>query len=64
MRTTLDLPADLLADAMQATRAETKTAVIVLALQELVRKAKIADLKKYRGKIDLAIDLDQLRARK
>lgn len=64
MRTTLDLPENLLADAMKATNTETKTAVIVLALQELVRKAKIVDLKKYRGKIDLDIDLDKLRDRK
>ncbi len=64
MRTTLDLPEDLLADAMEVTNTDTKTAVIVLALQELIRKAKIADLKKYRGKIDLDIDLDKLRERK
>jgi Arc/MetJ family transcription regulator len=64
MRTTLDLPEALLADAMKATNTDTKTAVIVLALQELVRKAKISDLKKYKGKIDLDIDLEKLRDRK
>jgi Arc/MetJ family transcription regulator len=64
MRTTLDLPEDLLADAMKATHAGTKTAVIVLALQELIRKTKIVDLKRYRGKIDLEIDLGKLRARR
>lgn len=63
MRTTLDLPESLLADAMKATNTGTKTAVIVLALEELVRKAKITDLKKYKGKIDLDIDLDKLRDR-
>jgi len=63
MRTTLDLPEKLLNEAMQITRTRTKTGVIVLALQELIRKSKISDLKKYRGKIDLEIDLDELRDR-
>ncbi len=53
MRTTLDLPEKLLNEAMKITRTGTKTGVIVLALRELIRKSKIADLKKYRGKIDL-----------
>ena len=44
MRTTLDLPENLLIEAMRITHTETKTAVIVLALEELIRKAKIAEL--------------------
>ncbi|MEE9494531.1 MAG: type II toxin-antitoxin system VapB family antitoxin [Gammaproteobacteria bacterium] len=63
MRTTLDLPEKLLNEAMKLTRTGTKTGVIVLALRELIRKSKIANLKKYRGKIDLDIDLDELRDR-
>lgn len=63
MRTTLDLPEKLLNEAMKITSTGTKTGVIVLALQELIRKSKITDLKKYRGKIDLDIDLDKLRDR-
>ncbi len=63
MRTTLDLPESLLRDAMKMTRMETKTGVIVLALKELIRKAKIQDLKQFRGQIDLKVDLDKLRQR-
>jgi len=63
MRTTLDLPEDLLNEAMKVTHTNTKTAVIVRALQELVRKSKISDLKKYRGKIELDIDLNEIRDR-
>ena len=63
MRTTLDLPEDLLNEAMKASHSDTKTAVIIEALEELVRKSKISDLKKYKGKIDLAIDLDKIRDR-
>lgn len=63
MRTTLDLPEALLNEAMKATHTSTKTAVIVRALEELVRKSKIAELKKYKGKIDLDIDLTEIRDR-
>jgi Arc/MetJ family transcription regulator len=63
MRTTLDLPENLLNEAMRVTHAETKTAVIVLALEELIRKSKISDLKKFKGKIELNINLDEIRAR-
>jgi len=63
MRTTLDLPENLLNEAMKVTHTETKTAVIVKALEELVRKSKITDLKKYKGKIDLDINLNEIRDR-
>lgn len=63
MRTTLDLPRELLEEAMQLTHTDTKTAVIVMALEELIRRARISDLKKYRGKIQLDMDLDTLRCR-
>lgn len=63
MRTTLDLPEKLVNEAMKLTHAETKTAVIIRALEELIRKSKISELKKYKGKIDLDIDLDEIRGR-
>jgi len=64
MRTTLDLPEKLLSDAMKITHTRTKTGVIILALKELIRKSKITGLKKYRGKFDLEVDLDELRDRR
>jgi Arc/MetJ family transcription regulator len=63
MRTTLDLPESLLNEAMLLTHTSTKTAVIVKALEDLVRKNKISELKKYKGKIDLEIDLNNIRDR-
>ena len=63
MRTTLDLPENLLNEAMKVTNTSTKTGVIVKALEELVKKSKISDIKKYKGKIDLDINLDELRDR-
>ncbi|MFN2436343.1 MAG: type II toxin-antitoxin system VapB family antitoxin [Desulfotignum sp.] len=64
MRTTLDLPEDLLNEAMQVTNIRTKTKVITLALEELVRKSKISALKQYKGKVTLDINLGVLRDRK
>lgn len=64
MRTTLDLPEELLAEAMKITDTKTKTKVIITALENLVRKSKISDIKRYKGKIDLDIDVSDLRDRK
>jgi len=63
MRTTLDIPEDLINEAMKTTRISTKTKVIVTALEGLIRKSRISDLKKYKGTVDLDIDLDVLRER-
>jgi len=63
MRITLELSENLLNQAMKATHVNTKTGVIVFALEELVRKSKIIELQQYKGKIDLAIDINTLRSR-
>ncbi len=63
MRTTLDLPEDLIQKAMSLAHIKTKTQVITLALQELIRKSELSDLKKFKGKIDLNIDLNKIRDR-
>ena len=63
MRTTLDLPEDLVTEAMQVTSTSTKTAVIIRALEELIQKEKLQALKSFKGKIDLEIDLETLRNR-
>ncbi len=64
MRTTLDLPEDLLNAAMKASHIATKTQVIITALEELIRKSKLAELKNFKGQIDLDIDLDKIRGRR
>ena len=63
MRTTFDLPIDLLDEAMKATHIKTKTKVIIIALEELIRKSKISELKEFKGKVDLDIDLNTIRGR-
>jgi Arc/MetJ family transcription regulator len=49
MRTTLDLPEDLLIEAMKTTKIETKTKVIITTLEELIRKVRISELKANKG---------------
>lgn len=63
MRTTLDLPEALIEEAMALTHIRTKTDVIKTALQNLIQKEKIKDLKNFYGKVDLKIDLNTLRNR-
>lgn len=53
MKTTLNLPEELLLDAMKATNIKTKTKVIIIALEDLIRKNKISELKNFKGKVAL-----------
>ena len=63
MKTTLDLPDELMEEAMHTLNIKTKTEVIIVALQELIKKNKVAELRAYKGKINLDIDFDLLRNR-
>jgi hypothetical protein len=63
MRTTLDLPETLINEAMALTHIGTKTDVIKVALQNLIQREKIRDIKTYYGKINLDIYLDAIRNR-
>jgi len=64
MRTTLDLPSSLLNEALKVSHQKTKTAVIIAALEDFLRKNRIQGLKRFRGKVDFDIDLNTLRDRK
>ena len=64
MRTTLDLPEDLVREAREVTGLGSKTETIVYALKEVVRRHRIEALKAMFGTIDIAIDLDKTRGRR
>jgi Arc/MetJ family transcription regulator len=51
MRTTLDLDAELLAEAARATGATTKTALVELGLRALVEQAARRRLAALRGRV-------------
>lgn len=63
MRTTIDIPEELIKEAMRVTKASTKTEVIKKALYNIIQKNKIKSLKNYKGKIDLDINLNIVRDR-
>ena len=63
MRTTLDLPEDLVAEAMEVTKSKSKTELIKIALENIIVKEKVKKLKNYYGKVSLDIDLDMVRER-
>ena len=63
MRTTIDIPEDLINEAMRVTQSPTKTELIKNALYNIIQKNKIKSLKNYKGKIDFNIDLNVVRDR-
>ena len=63
MRTTLDIPENLISEAMKVTKARTKTEVIKFALENIIQKNKLKKIKSYRGELELDINLDLLRKR-
>lgn len=63
MRTTLDVPRDLLEEARRLMGFKTKTDTVVLALQELVRRRRLEELKELMGRVELEIDPEVSRRR-
>ncbi len=63
MRTTLDIPEELVKEAMALTGSKTKTEVIKKALDHIIVREKIKGLKNYYGKCPLDIELSELRNR-
>jgi Arc/MetJ family transcription regulator len=63
MRTTLDLPDDLLEEARAALGFKSKTDTIVLALRDLVRRQRLDELKAMMGNVRLAVDIPASRRR-
>ncbi len=64
MRTTIDIPEELIEEARQLLGFKSKTDTIILSLQELIRKKRIEELKKMAGHVKLDIDVDKSRRRK
>lgn len=52
MRTTVNLPDDLMAEAMKLSRERTQTATLVAALQEYIRARRVERLIARRGRLE------------
>jgi len=63
MRTTLDIPAELMDEARRVLGFKSKTDAVVLSLQEMVRHRRIEELKSLMGKVQLDIDIPASRRR-
>lgn len=64
MRTTLDLPEDLLNEALKITNEKNKTSLIVNSIKATIRKHKLSALIEMQGTMpDFDIDLNKTRKR-
>jgi hypothetical protein len=63
MRTTLDLPEQLLDEARNLLGCRSKTEAVILSLREVIRKRRVSELKGLMGAIELEIDLPKSRRR-
>ena len=59
MRTTINLPDDLLNEAMDLSCEKTKTAVIIAALRAYVRERRVKQIIAKRGRLDFHEEWDK-----
>ncbi len=64
MRTTIDIPEELIEEARRVLGFKSKTDTVVLSLRELIRRRRIEELKNLLGSVELDIDLDTSRRRR
>ncbi len=63
MRTTLDVPENLLNEAQRLLQFKSKTDTVIFSLRELIRRKRIEELKEMAGSIWLDVDTDRSRRR-
>jgi Arc/MetJ family transcription regulator len=63
MRTTIDVPEDLMEEAKRVLGFKSKTDTVIVSLREMIRRKRIEELKNLMGAISLEIDLDKSRRR-
>ena len=63
MRTTLDLPEQLIDEARQTLKFKSKTDTVVFALREVIRRGRTDELKTLLGKVSFDFDPAKLRKR-
>ena len=63
MRTTLDLPEQLIDEARETLKFKSKTDTVVFALREVIRRGRTDELKTLLGKVSFEFDPAKLRKR-
>ena len=61
MRSTLELPDDLIETARETLGFKSKTDTVVFALREVIRRSRIDELKSLMGKVTFEFDPRELR---
>ena len=61
MRSTLDLPDELIETAREALGFKSKTDTVVFALREVIRRSRIEELKSLMGKVSFEFDPLEMR---
>jgi Arc/MetJ family transcription regulator len=64
MRTTLDIPEELIHEATKLLQFKSKTDIVIYSLKELIRRAQINELRNMAGKITVKVDLKKSRRRR
>lgn len=64
MKTTLEIPRDLLDQAQMVAKVKTKTQAIIIALTELIQRHKSADLLSLKGSLKTDFDYKSLRRKR
>ncbi len=63
MRTTLDIPEELIREATELLGFKSKTDAVIVALRELIRRHHLEELKKLAGKVPIEVDVARSRRR-
>ena len=63
MRTTLDIPEELIEEARHLLGFKSKTDTVVLSLRELIRRRRLDELKSLLGSVRLDMDIAASRRR-
>ncbi len=64
MRTTLNIPEELIEEARQILGFRSKTDTVILSLRELVRSRRVEELREMFGTIQLDVDIPLSRRRR
>ncbi len=62
MKTSIDIPESVLAEAMRYTKSKTKREAVVTVMEDFVRRRRMADLVQHSGKFTSLIALDEMKA--
>ena len=64
MRTTVDIPSDLLEAARRAADSRTKRETVIAGLEELIKKSEREELRQLAGRMRLRVNLPRSRRRR